>query len=60
MGNDTINDDVKTNLSYFNFCLVLYQEIEDYFLSFFEKRIKQFYLSPKEKIINQKIKDILI
>ena len=49
MGNDNITDDVKTNLTYINFCLLLFKEIEDYFLSFFEKRIKQFYLSPKAK-----------
>ena len=49
MGNDTINDDVKTNLTYLNFCLLLYKEIEDYFFSFFKKRIKQFYLSAEAK-----------
>jgi len=49
MGNATINDDVKTKFTYFNFCLILYKEIEDYFLSFFEKRIKQFCLSPIAK-----------
>jgi len=46
MGNATINDDVQTKFTYFNFCLILYKEIEDYVLSFFIKRIKQFYLSP--------------
>ena len=49
MGNDTITDDVKKNLTYINFCLLLFKEIEDFFLFFFEKRIKQFYLSPKAK-----------
>jgi len=46
MGNDIINDDVKTKLTYFNFGLLLIKEIEIYFFSFFEKRIKQFCLSP--------------
>ena len=46
MGSDIINDDVKKNLTYFNFCLLLIKEIEVYFFSFFEKRIKQYYLSP--------------
>ena len=49
MGNAAIDDDAKLNLTYFNFCLLLYKEIENYVFSFFAKRIKQFCLSPEAK-----------
>ena len=50
MGNDTITDDVKKNLTYINFCLLLYKEIEDYFLSFFEKRLNNFTFSKSKRL----------
>ena len=46
MRNDINNDNIL-NLTYFNFCLVLSEEIADYFYSFFIKKIKLFSLSPK-------------
>ena len=46
MGNNIINDEVKMNLTYTNFCLILFKEIWDFFYSFFKKWIKQFSLSP--------------
>ena len=49
MGNDIINDEVKMNLTYTNFCLILFKEIWDFFYSFFKKRIKQFSLAPGAK-----------
>ena len=49
MGNAAIDDDAKLKLTYINFCLLLYKEIENYVFSFFAKRIKQFCLSPEAK-----------
>ena len=49
MGNDIISEDDIMNLTCLNLFLILLKEIRVFFYSFFEKRIKQFSLSPGAK-----------
>ena len=49
MGNNIINENIIMNLTCLNFFWILLKETEDYFYSFFEKRIKQFSLIPGAK-----------
>ena len=44
MGNNIINENIIMNLTCLNFFSILLKETEDYFYSFYEKRIKQFSL----------------
>ena len=52
MGNYIISEDGIMNLTFFNFILILFKEIGDFFYSFFAKRIKQFSLLPGAKDYN--------
>ena len=49
MGNNIINENIIMNLTCLNFFWILLKETEDYFYSFFEKRIKEFSLIPGAK-----------
>ena len=59
MGNYIINDEVKMNLTYTNFCLILFKEIWDFFILFSKKELNNFLFLQEQKIIWEEIQNIM-